>query len=358
LLITYGWSDALQHDFAPFAAQGLSPARVALQHRGRYGLITEAGEIAGVPAGRLQHEAALGGLPAAGDWVAVQSPEGGGLAVIRHVLPRRTAFVRKAAGTGEAPQVVAANIDLAFLVLGLDDDFNLRRLERYLAAAWESGARPVVLLTKADACGDAAGLVEETRRAALGVDVLLVSAISGEGLDEVRRRLAPGVTAVLIGMSGVGKSTLVNALLGEDRLATGAVREADGRGKHTTTHRELVRLPAGGLILDTPGMRELAFWDPGGGVSTAFAEIEALAEQCRFRDCRHATEPGCAVRAAREAGELGDDRWRGYVKLQRELDHLDRKDDPVAREAWRKRWIHIAKANRKRGRGRGLEAED
>ncbi|MFC3076975.1 ribosome small subunit-dependent GTPase A [Phenylobacterium terrae] len=358
MLITYGWSDQLQHDFAPFAAQGLSPARVVLQQRGRYGLVTDAGEILGAPSGRLQHEAGPGALPVAGDWVAVQPAQGDGLAVVRHVLPRRTEFVRKAAGTGEAPQVVAANIDLAFLVLGLDDDFNLRRLERYLAAAWESGARPVVVLTKADACEDLDGFVEETERVALGVDVLPVSAVAGEGLDEVRARLAPGLTAVLIGMSGVGKSTLVNALLGEDRLATGAVRETDGRGKHTTTHRELVLLPGGGLILDTPGMRELAFWDPGGGVSTAFAEIEALAEQCRFRDCRHETEPGCAVRAAREAGELAEDRWRGYVKLQRELDHLDRKEDPVAREAWRRRWIHVAKANRKRSRGRGVEAEE
>lgn len=358
MLITYGWSDALQCDFAPFAAQGLTPARVVLQQRGRYGLVAEDAEIAGAPSGRLQHEAELGGLPVAGDWVAIQRPQADGLAVIRHVLPRRSAFVRKAAGTGEAPQVVAANIDLALLVLGLDDDFNLRRLERYLAAAWESGARPLVLLTKADACADAAGLVAQAEGVALGAEVLPVSAVTGEGLDEVRSRLTPGLTAVLIGMSGVGKSTLVNALAGQALLAVGEVRESDGRGKHTTTHRELVLLPGGGMILDTPGMRELAFWDPGGGVSTAFSEIEALADQCRFRDCRHQTEPGCAVRAAREAGELGEDRWRGYVKLQRELDHLDRKEDPVAREAWRRRWIHVAKANRKRARGRGMEAEE
>ncbi|HEX2561561.1 ribosome small subunit-dependent GTPase A [Phenylobacterium sp.] len=358
MLITYGWSDQLQQDFAPFAAQGLSPARVVLQQRGRFGLVTAAGEVLGAPSGKLQHEAGPGGYPVAGDWVAILPPEGDGLAVIRQVMPRRTEFVRKAAGTGEAPQVVAANIDLAFLVLGLDDDFNLRRLERYLAAAWESGARPVVLLTKADSREDLEGVVAETQQVALGVDILPVSAVTGEGLDEVRHRLGPGLTAVLIGMSGVGKSTLVNALLGEQRLATGEVRETDGRGKHTTTHRELVLLPGGGLILDTPGMRELAFWDPGGGVSTAFAEVEALADQCRFRDCRHETEPGCAVRAAREAGELGEDRWRGYVKLQRELGHLDRKEDPVAREAWRKRWIHVAKANRKRGRGREPEAEE
>jgi ribosome biogenesis GTPase len=357
LLITYGWSDALRHDFAPFAAQGLSPARVVLQQRGRYGLVTDAGEVAGAPSGRLQHEAAPGALPVAGDWVAIQPPPGEGMAVIRHVMPRRTEFVRKAAGTGEAPQVVAANVDVAFLVLGLDADFNLRRLERYLAAAWESGATPVVVLTKADACEDPPGMVAETERVAIGVDVLPVSAIAGEGLEAVRERLAPGVTAVLIGMSGVGKSTLVNALLGEERLATGAIRD-DGRGKHTTTHRELVRLPGGGLILDTPGMRELAFWDPGGGVSAAFSEIESLSASCRFRDCRHETEPGCAVRAAREAGELGEDRWRGYVKLQRELDHLDRKEDPVAREAWRRRWVHVAKAARKRARRRDMGVED
>lgn len=358
MLITYGWSDALQRDFAPFAAQGLSPARVVLQQRGRCGLVTETGEAVGVPSGRLQHEAAAGGLPVAGDWVAVHPPQADAVAIIRHVLPRRTAFVRKAAGTGEAPQVVAANIDLALLVIGLDEDFNLRRLERYLAAAWESGARPLVLLTKADACADAAAFAAQAEQVAVGAEVVPVSAVTGLGLATVRDRLQPGLTAVLIGMSGVGKSTLVNALLGEARLATGAVRETDGRGKHTTTHRELVRLPQGGLILDTPGMRELAFWDPGDGVSAAFSEIEALAGQCRFRDCGHQTEPGCAVRAAREAGDLGEDRWRSYVKLQRELDHLDRREDPVAREAWRRRWVHVAKANRKRARGRGLEAEE
>lgn len=358
MLITYGWSDALRHDFAPFAAQGLSPARVALQQRGVYGLVTDHGEVAGAVSGRLQHQAAPGGLPVAGDWVAVQPPGTTGPAIIRHVLPRRTAFVRKASGTGEAPQVVAANIDLALLVLGLDDDFNLRRLERYLAAAWESGARPLVLLTKADACADVANAVSRTEGVAIGAEVIPLSALTGEGLEAVRSRLSPGLTAVLIGMSGVGKSTLVNALLGEGRLATGAVRETDGRGKHTTTHRELVRLPHGGLILDTPGMRELAFWDPGGGVTAAFSEIDALGRECRFRNCRHETEPGCAVRAAREAGDLGEDRWRGYVKLQREMDHLERREDHAAREAWRRRWVQVAKANRKRARGRGLEAEE
>ncbi|MET0294820.1 MAG: ribosome small subunit-dependent GTPase A [Phenylobacterium sp.] len=349
MLTSYGWSDALQHDFAPFAAQGLAPARVLVQQRGRYRLITEAGELAAECAGRLLADAPAGGLPVAGDWVAAVLRPQEGAATIRHVLARRTAFVRKAAQV-EAPQVVAANIDVAFLACGLDEDFNLRRLERYLAAAWESGARPVVLLTKADLCADLPARIAEAEQVAIGAEVLALSAATGEGLEAVRAHLAPGVTAALLGMSGVGKSTLVNALAGEDRLATGAVREGDARGRHTTTHRELVPLPGGGLLLDTPGMRELGLWGAGEGVSHAFAEIEALAADCRFRDCHHEREPGCAVQAALASGDLPEARWRSYRKLQREQAHLDRKDDPLAQQAERKRWIAVHKHLRQRQR--------
>jgi ribosome biogenesis GTPase len=242
--------------------------------------------------------------------------------------------------------VVAANLDTVFLVTSLNADFNLRRLERYLAAAWESGAEPAIVLTKADLCDDVERFVLEAESIAFGVPVHAVSAVTGRGLLELRGYLGPGRTAVLLGTSGVGKSTLVNALAGEELLATQEIREDDGRGRHTTSHRELVLLPGGGLILDTPGMRELGLWDAAAGVSDAFEDVEKLFADCRFADCAHESEPGCAVRRALADGTLDEVRWESYVKLQRELAHLDRKGDPRAMSAERKKWIARNKEHR------------
>ncbi|MFI4949841.1 MAG: ribosome small subunit-dependent GTPase A [Caulobacterales bacterium] len=354
MLISYGWSETLQRDFAPFAAQGLAPARVIVQQRGLYRLATEAGEMEGRISGRFAPEAPLqaigGGYPVTGDWVAVEPKDG--LAVIVQVLSRATAFTRGAAGTSNARQVVAANVDTALLTASLNADLNLRRLERYLATAYESGAAPVIVLTKADLCGEAAGLVAAVEAIAFGVPVLAVSAATGQGLDALSAQLSPGRTAVLLGSSGVGKSTLVNALAGAELMATRAIREDDAHGRHTTTHRELIRLPSGALILDTPGMRELALWDAEAGVAAVFgdvtAEVERLARDCRFRDCAHGREPGCAVRAALEDGTLDTGRWRSFQKLQRELAYAVRKEDPEAAAAERRRWIAIHKAGRAR----------
>ena len=340
MLDSYGWSDALRHDFAVHSARGLAPARVIVQQRGLYLLATPAGEAAARLSGRFAHEAAAGDYPVAGDWVAAALRAEEASATIHRLLPRRSAFVRKAVGGGAA-QVVAANVDVAFLVTSLNADLNPRRLERYLATAWDSGASPIVVLTKADLCPDRErdGLKARIEAVATGVPVLVVSAVTGEGLDGLRASFSSGQTAALLGSSGAGKSSLINALAGAPVMATRPIREHDARGRHTTTHRQVVLLPDGRLILDTPGMRELGLWEADAGVAATFAEIEALARHCRFGDCAHAAEPGCAVQAALADGHLDRGRWRSYAKLQREAARAARKDDPADRARARKVWV-------------------
>ena len=346
MLESYGWSEKLQAQFHPYAARALVPARVTVQQRGLYTVASELGELSAELSGRFTFEADHGAYPVAGDWVAVAARPDEGRGTIQAVLPRRTAFVRKAAGGTVVEQVVAANVDSVFLVTSLNADLNLRRLERYLATAWESGAQPVIVLTKADLCDEVDDLVFEVESIAFGVPVHAVSALTGRGLAELRGYLGHGRTAVLLGTSGVGKSTLVNALAGEELLATAEIREDDARGRQTTTHRELVLLPGGGLILDTPGMRELGLWDASEGVSGTFEDVEELFGGCRFSDCAHEAEPGCAVRGALADGTLDESRWESYVKLQRELAHLERKGDPRAMSAERKKWIARSKEHR------------
>ncbi len=347
MLEQFGWSDALQHQFAAFAAEGLIPARVIVQHRGHYEIATEIGELSATMAGKLARDAEDGGYPVTGDWVAVLARPAEGSATIQHVLPRSSTFTRRASGPGAARgQVVAVNVDVALLAASMNADLNARRIERYLATAWESGAEPVVVLTKADMCPDAEARMAEIEAVAMGVPVLAVSAVTGAGLDALRAYLKPGRTAVLLGSSGVGKSTLVNALAGREQMATQGIREDDARGRHTTSHRELVLLPSGALILDTPGMRELGLWDAGDGMSAAFADIEALAAQCHFRDCSHAAEPGCAIVEALASGALDASRWRAYGKLQRELEFEHGKEDPRANAESRKVRIRRNKMHR------------
>ena len=353
MIHSYGWSDALQQAFAPFRAEGLIPGRIVVQQRGLYEIVTDLGELSAQISGRFAHDAGPGGYPAVGDWVAVAARPAERAATVHALLPRRTAFVRKAAFSVADEQVVAANVDVAFLVASMNADLNLRRLERYLATAWQSGATPVVVLTKADLAQDPEANIAAAESVAFGTPVLAVSAVTGEGMNALAERLKPGETAVLVGSSGVGKSTLVNALAGQELMATAAIREDDAHGRHTTTHRELIRLPSGALILDTPGMRELGLYDAGDGLSATFEDVEALIEGCRFNDCGHTNEPGCAVRQALEDGELDEGRWKSFQKLQRELAHQERKEDPVAREAYRKRWIAVSKFNRARLKAEG-----
>jgi ribosome biogenesis GTPase len=342
----YGWSAALQQQFHDYEARGLHPARVTAQHRAHYRLIAECGEVTAEISGRLAHEAEAGGYPVTGDWVAAALRPAERAATIQGVLPRHTAFVRKAVALGDRPQVVAANADVALLVAALNADFSLRRLERYLAAAWESGAEPAIVLTKADLCDDVADAIGRVEAVAIGVRVLAVSAVTGEGVADLGGLIGRGRTAVLLGSSGAGKSTLVNVLAGTALMATQAVRASDDRGRHTTTHRELVLLPGGSLLLDTPGMREFALLDAGEGVGATFADVERLAASCRFADCRHGSEPGCAIRAGLADGSLDEGRWRSYGKLQRELAHEGRKDDHRARLEHKKLWMGRHKAYR------------
>jgi ribosome biogenesis GTPase / thiamine phosphate phosphatase len=312
-LVALGWDAHFERVFASFP-RALSPARIVTQHRSEYVAAGATGALAATLSGRLRN---LGQIPVVGDWVALALPEGAGRASIRQLVPRRTAFVRKAPGRETAPQVIAANIDVVCIVASLDAPLTPRRLERYLAVAWDSGATPVILLSKADACPAVATAVAQVQSLAPGVDVIPISARTGQGLDQLGRHLVATRTVALLGPSGVGKSTLANALLHEDRFVTGDV-DADGRGRHTTTRRELVQLPTGALLIDTPGMRELGLWSDGDGVTSAFEEIDALSSACRFADCRHDTEPGCAVRSAIDAGQLDPERLAHWRDLERE----------------------------------------
>lgn len=339
-LAQLGWNDELAAEFS--AHPDLEPGRVAVQHRGAWEVATESDDVSVEITGRLRHAAEPGELPVVGDWVGLRDGQ------IDVVLPRRSKFSRKTPFTEISEQVLVANVDVAFLVMGLDErDFSIRRLERYLTTAWEGGATPVIVLNKADLATDLEGAVAETESVAFGVPVHVVTAVAAEGVDVLRPYLAGAKTGVLLGSSGVGKSTLINALLGDERILTGEVR-ADGRGRHTTTHRELLVLPEGGVLIDTPGLRELQLWETDGGLEKAFADVAELVNECRFSDCAHDTEPGCAVRAALADGTLPADRWESYLKLQRELAHLERKLDPRLQSEERKKWAARSKAYRQR----------
>ncbi len=343
-LESLGWDAAWASELEGLEQPDLIPGRVAAQHRGAYAVWTETGDVRAEVAGALYYERAVGGiLPAVGDWVGLRGRTEAGRARIHAVLGRRSAITRKTPDRNSVDQVLAANVDLIFLLSGLDDDFSLRRLERYLTTAWESGAEPVVVLTKTDLCADASEVVLAAEGVAIGVPLLPVSNVTGEGLDAVEPYLRPGRTAVLLGSSGVGKSTLLNRLAGEELMRTAEVA-ADGTGRHTTTHRELLRLPSGGLVIDTPGLRELQLFE--GDVSAAFSDVEALAAECRFRDCAHEREPGCAVLAAVDNGVLELDRLRSWRKLQRELASIAARTDKRLHAERKRRWKQHARAIR------------
>jgi len=345
----WGWNSYFEAFWSGGEWMNAVPARVIAQQRKFWRVAGDFGECWAEASGKLRLAADEGAdWPAVGDWVAVEMHGAGATAMIQEVLPRRSKFVRKMAGKKLEEQVIAANADTALLVCALDGDFSPRRAERYLAQCWESGARPVIVLNKADACEEAREKAAEMERVAIGTAVCVVSARTGQGLGELEEFLTPGQTLVLLGSSGVGKSTIANRLLGEAVQEVQPVRESDSKGRHTTTARELFVLPGGALLMDTPGLREMQLWDAVEGVAQTFADIDALATQCRFVNCRHEGEPGCAVLAAVSAGELDAARLENRRKLLREQEFLLRKIDPEARQEHKDLWKKMHRAQRQK----------
>ncbi len=359
-----GWGGPFEAFYAEHDGPGMEPGRVVATHRETSIVRLASGDVAAHVSGRFRRDAlGPGDYPAVGDWVAIEARPAERSGTIQAVLPRRSAIARTAGDSNRRgggrlsdEQVLAANVDLALLVAAIDREPNLSRLERYLALAWGAGATPVIVLNKADASPDVGAAIAAVEAIAIGVDVRPVSAVTGSGVEDLRTgHLPPGRTAVVLGPSGVGKSTLTNALLGEEHFAVSAVRASDSRGRHTTTHRELVPLPGGAMLIDTPGIRSLELLGDG-GVAATYGEIEAIAEACRFADCSHESEPGCAVRAALADGRIDARRWTGYEKLRREAAHVARQSDRSLREAERRRWKMISKSvgdhmKRKYGKG-------
>jgi len=333
-LLELGWNARLRTDFELLTRPGVVPARVSSVMKGHFRIWSDCGETLAKLSGKLLFQARCAGdLPAVGDWVAAETSDKN-RAVIHHVLPRRSKISRKSAGRAVEEQVIAANIDVVFVVSALNHEFNLRRLERYIALVWDSGAQPVILLNKADLCDDVPDKVAGTGCSAPGAPVHAISAGEGTGFDALSPYLTKGHTAAFIGSSGVGKSTIINRLLGGAVQSTLPVREHDDRGRHSTTSRQMFLLRSGGLVIDTPGMRELQLWDVDSGLTSAFDDIDEIAMQCRYRDCSHESEPGCAVLAAVEAGRLDNDRLANFAKLRAEQAFLDRKlDVHAAQEA-------------------------
>lgn len=338
-----GWNQNFEDAFAIYQKEGYSVGRVALEHKGMYRVYTEHGDLLAEITGNLRFRAfEREDFPTVGDWVVLKIRLAEQKATIHEILPRESKFSRKAAGTGTSEQLIAANINTVFLVNALNRDFNVRRMERYLTITWESGANPVIVLSKADLCDDVSEKVAETKSVAFGVPIHVVSAANDEGLGALGSYFDKNETVALLGSSGVGKSTLINRLYGEEIQNVEDIREGDDRGRHTTTHREMILLPDGGILIDTPGMRELQLWESGESLTHSFNDIEELSTQCRFRDCGHQNEPGCAVESAIDDGTLTEERFNSYLKLQRELAYLERKTNKKAQKEEREKWKKIS----------------
>lgn len=329
-------------------ASGFQIGRISAEHKNRFQVYTEIGEIWATVSGKMRYSALERcDFPAVGDWVVLdhlieqQSDLDSQLAIIQAILPRKSKFSRKSAGKTSEEQIIATNIDTVFLVSALNLDFNIRRIERYLTLAWESGANPVILLSKSDLCEDVQAKVREVEASAPGVPVHPVSCITGQGIDGLKYYVSLGQTVALLGSSGAGKSTLVNQLFGLEVQKTNEVREADSRGRHTTTSRELFVLPQGGLLIDTPGMRELQLYGTGYGLYDAFEDIYEYASRCRFSDCLHETEPGCAIQSALADGSLVEERYQSFKKLQKEASYISRKTNLLEHLEEKKKWKKI-----------------
>jgi ribosome biogenesis GTPase len=346
-LASLGWNPFFQRHFSDLQQPALLPARIVEQLNQFHRVRSEAAEYLAEIAGRIRHRAAgPEGLPAVGDWVAITPRPEEGRARIEFLLPRQTKLARKAAGRQQSEQIIATNLDIVFVVSSLNRDLNLRRIERYLSLVWESGAQPVVLLNKSDLCANAEAFAADVAGSAPGVPIHLLSAMQGTGIETIRAYLAPGKTAAFIGSSGVGKSTIINTLAGTTSLRVQPAREDDDRGRHTTTSRQMIFLSDGGIVIDTPGMRELQLWDSNEGVGQTFDDIVALAQGCKFRDCSHQGEPGCEVERAIQNGTLERERLDNHHKLQAELQFHERKLDPRVASENKTKWKKIHKAMR------------
>jgi ribosome biogenesis GTPase len=349
ILEDWGWDARWAEAFGDDAAKGYFPARLVEEQRGLFQIVSERGVKGARTPGAMRHKAAdRSSLPAVGDWISAEAVPGDKAVLIRRILPRRTKLSRKAAGETMEEQVIAANLDTVLVMTALNADFNARRLERFLTVSLESGAEPVLVLNKLDACPEPGPYLEQARLAAGKAAVVAISAKTAAGLDALAAWIKPGRTVGLIGSSGVGKSTLVNRLAGNEGIKTAETRASDERGRHTTTHRQLFILPGGGILLDTPGMREMQFWDSEQGLAKTFDEIEALAPSCRFKDCAHDAEPGCAVKAAVEAGTVAPERLESWRKLKKEAGFEARRKDPVLQLTEKQKWKSLTKAARKR----------
>jgi len=338
-----GWNKFFEENFREFAAQGFIPARVSEEHKSNYRLFSDHGELSAEVSGKYRFSVeSRGQFPAVGDWVAIAHFPLEAKGIIHAVLPRKSVFERKVAGETTIEQVVAANVDMVFIICGLDLDYNIRRIERYLTLAWESGAMPVIVLNKADLCENIDERLAEVAAIAIGVPIHVTSAKDGTGFEIFQEYLKPGVTGAFLGSSGVGKSSIINKLIGTDYLPTQDVREFDSKGRHTTTSRQLILLQSGGIVIDTPGMKLLKLWGDDNGLKRVFEEIEELAELCKFRDCSHQGEPGCGVQAAIDDGRLAEDRYESYMKLRKEQKYLEAKQVMKASAVEKLRWRQIS----------------